>query len=210
MKKPNYFLHLEYATKMFFDDIVSDGIKIIVPVEGIDFRFYILNTEKEFVFHETKPEIGQKIIKKQYKNYEIFYMNENFELNTKPDMDSGVVAYVCVPKNDKEYKKSKQDRLTFIEVVLTNYYYQENNWLLYVVDRFNQINIADDYSLFHDKNSFTQEDEKWFNKCKTKYGIPQKEINIAKSIIKAHDYKHSDDVFIVKNKNTKNQDIWKF
>ncbi len=209
-EKSPYFLDLVYTTDAFFLEIVDEGIKVIVPIEGDNTRFYRMHTEKGFVFHETKPEIAQKTLMKQYKDYDVLYINDSFEISAKPDKDFGVVAYVCVPKNDKKYKKSKRDRLAFIKKVLKNYCWQTNDWDLWVVNRFDFKNKIDFYSLSYsdNQNTFSAEDEKWFKKCKTKYGITQNEINIAKSIIKVHKYKFSDFVFTPKSKTSLNIDIW--
>ena len=73
--------------------------------------------------------------------------------------------------------------------------------------------VIDEYVLFRFNGVFIKEDKEFFEKCKTKYGIPQSEISLAKNIIKSyknskkHTYSITPELIkkLQKTKNTKDQ-----
>ncbi|MBR3934888.1 MAG: AAA family ATPase [Clostridia bacterium] len=201
MKKRQYFLRLENATKIWFKIIKDEvGVKVFVPLQMPE-RFHKITTETES-FCGTKPESDGKILKTKYKNCDVFYLNISdifnndveFDLSTEPDI---VAAFVCIPKNEQGYKEKPEEYIDFVGNVLENYYNDANNWYIFVADKdcekFKNDEsrkyydyVVEDYTLFMCDDKFSQKDKKFFEKCKIKYGIPQSEIGLAKKIIQSN------------------------
>ncbi len=201
MKEWQYFLRLENATKVWFELIKDNvGVKVFVPLQMPE-RFHKINTETES-FCGTIPESDRKTLKIKYKNCDVFYLNISdifnndveFDLSTEPDI---VAAFVCIPKNEQGYKEKPEEYIDFVGNVLENYYNDANNWYIFVADKDceklkkNEAKkyyeyVVEKYTLFMHSNKFSQEDKDFFEKCKTKYGIPQSEIGLAKKIIQSN------------------------
>ena len=200
MKKNSYFLRLENATRSFFDDI-RDNVKVFVPSQ-MPKKFRKIHTETES-FSGTTPENDRKTLKNKYINCDIFYLNlvdeygDTTEFDMTTDYVDNIIALVCIPKKNPEYIANPQGYIEFIRVVLENYYNDVNNWDILVMNKDceklkkNEAEkyyeyVVEDYTLFMDNGKFSQKDKDFFEKCKTKYGIPQSEIGLAKKIIQSN------------------------
>ena len=200
MKKNSYFLRLENATRSFFDDI-RDNVKVFVPSQ-MPKKFRKIHTETES-FSGTTPENDRKTLKNKYINCDIFYLNlvdeygDTTEFDMTTDYVDNIIALVCIPKKNPEYIANPQGYIEFIRVVLENYYNDVNNWDILVMNKDceklkkNEAEkyyeyVVEDYTLFMDNGKFSQKDKDFFEKCKTKYGIPQTEIGLAKKIIQSN------------------------
>lgn len=202
MKERQYFLRLENATKTWFKTIKDDvGVKVIVPSQ-MPKRFRKIHTETES-FSGTTPENDRKTLKNKYINCDIFYLNlvdeygDTTEFDMTTDYVDNIIALVCIPKKNPEYIANPQGYIEFIRVVLENYYNDVNNWDISVMNKDceklkkNEAEkyyeyVVEDYTLFMDNGKFSQKDKDFFEKCKTKYGIPQSEIGLAKKIIQSN------------------------
>ena len=200
MKKNSYFLRLENATRSFFDDI-RDNVKVFVPSQ-MPKKFRKIHTETES-FSGTTPENDRKTLKNKYINCDIFYLNlvdeygDTTEFDMTTDYVDNIIALVCIPKKNPEYIANPQGYIEFIRVVLENYYNDVNNWDILVMNKDceklkkNEAEkyyeyVVEDYTLFMDNGKFSQKDKDFFEKCKTKYRIPQSEIGLAKKIIQSN------------------------
>lgn len=193
MKEYQYFLHLENATKVWFNIIKNDvGVKVFVS-SYMPKEFQKLNTETEVKYCGRTPEADRELLQKLYINYDVFYLNISeifdcvkFNLSNKPNI---VIAFVCIPKKEQGYKEKPLKYKEFIRGVLEDYYNEVNTWYIYVANKKLQKKYVEKHIFVVLNNKFSQQDKEFFEKCKTKYGIPQSEISLAKNIIKS--YKNS-------------------
>ena len=202
MKERKYFLHLENATKLWFNKIRNDvGVKVFV-LSQMPERFHKINTETE-PFCGTTPENDIKALKNEYKDYDVFYLNiveifdgVIFDLSSEPDI---VAAFVCIPKSHKCYKEKPQEYIDVVCKMLDDYYNGNNLWKILVMDKDWEESkndesrgyydyVVEDYTLYLylNNNRFNKEHLEFFEKCKAKYGIPQTEIDLVKKIIKSN------------------------
>lgn len=219
----SYVLQLEYMTKAYFQDFLSDGVKIVVSSDT-DAKFHKLHTESDISEHDINKEC------EKYKDYEYFYLNIDFEHDSYvhfelsdipgglslPDLTETCIASVYIPKNNKNILSTefREMYLEHLQNTLENYYNNTNCWLLLVLGQDNDAvkskpaTVADDYLLFYDDNRFSEEDETWFKTCHKKYGITEEEISAAKNIIRSYNHRilqkisEDSDTYLIKN-NTK-------
>lgn len=205
MTKHSPELIVDFMPPILFEDMVDDGVKIIVP-SCMPKKFHKLHTESGLKFVGNNFIDDLKCVQKKYKEHDVFALT-CWERHIYPDFKkvsytdfalekmafNDVVAFVCVPKGFDD-----EDIVTKIE----DYYNGGATWLVVVIDQ--DVELDSDFIVDPDVNqavlgsSFTSKDEKYFEKIKKNYGVTQKQINELKRIIQKHKKSDTKNEYIIK------------
>lgn len=197
MKKRQYFLVVENQTKTDFMHLKDNvGIKVFLPSYIPTNDLKRISTEPEPISGET-PELCANMLKNKYQDYDVFYLNignigdwadykqvVNFDLDLQPNI---TVAFVCIPKNESRYKHDQvMYRIFVVGFGLEKYYNDYKIWTVYVVDENFSEDYVDKHHFFRSTTRYEPAEKAFFERCKTKYGIPQIELSLTKYIMRTN------------------------